>query len=98
MKTCKRIEIVVEQSLARRVASLLDAAGAPGYTLIAGAGGRGDRGRMRADDPTGVASNCIFIIACNDDTVVSRLVEEIRPVLSRSGGICLVSDALWVRH
>ena len=98
MKPCKRIEIVIEAPLARRLESLLEELGAPGFTLVPRASGRGDRGLRRADEPTGTSTNCLFIIACDQDEVVQRIVEGIRPLLSRSGGICLVSDAMWLRH
>jgi hypothetical protein len=98
MKPCKRLEIVIERPLAQRMASLLTDLRAPGYTFIESAGGRGDRGIRRADEPTGTSTNSIFVIACEDQECVERIVEGIRPVLSRSGGICLVSDAMWVRH
>ncbi len=98
MKPCKRLEIVVEQALANRLSDLLTELGAPGYTLISNTAGRGDRGLRRADEVTGTSSNCLFIVACDNDEVVERVVEGIRPILSRSGGICLVSDAQWLRH
>ena len=53
MKPCKRIEIVIEQPLASRLADILVNLGAPGYTLIPNAAGRGDRGVRRADEPVG---------------------------------------------
>ena len=71
---------------------------APGYTVIYHAGGLGDRGWRRADEPTGTSTNCVFVIACDDERIVDRIVEGVRTILSRSGGICLVSDAMWVRH
>ena len=98
MEPCKRIEIVIEEPLARRLAEQLAALGAPGYTLIPRARGSGDRGQRRGDEPTGTSTNCVFIIACSDEAVVQRIVDGIRPLLSRAGGICLISDALWVRH
>ena len=98
MKPCKRLEIVIERPLMRRVAHRLDELGAPGYTLLPRASGRGDRGRRRGDDPTGTDTNCVFVIACEDDAMVTNIVEGVRPLLSRSGGICLVSEALWVVH
>jgi nitrogen regulatory protein PII len=98
MRPCKRIEIIIERPLARQVADRLDELGAPGYTLIPRASGRGDRGRRRADDPTGSDTNCVFLVACEDESLVYPIVEGIRPLLSRSGGVCLVSDALWIVH
>jgi nitrogen regulatory protein PII len=98
MMPCKRIEIVVEQTLANRLAETLDMLGVSGYTLIGNASGSGDRGMRRADEPTGTMTNCIFIIASDDDILTERIVEHIRPILGTSGGMCLVSNAHWVRH
>ncbi len=98
MKHCKRIEIVIEKALAKRLGDALKESGAPGYTFIDHAGGFGDRGLRRADEPTGTATNCVFIVACPDQEAVDKVVELVRPVLSRSGGICLISDAMWLRH
>lgn len=98
MKPCKRIEIIIERPLARLVAERLDELGAPGYTLVPRASGRGDRGRRRGDDPTGTDTNCVFVVACEDESLVGPIVDGIRPLLSRSGGVCLVSDAFWIVH
>jgi nitrogen regulatory protein PII len=98
MKPCKRIEIVIEQPLARRLAERLDELGAPGYTLIPNASGRGDRGLRRGDEVTDTFTNCVFVVACDDDAVVARITEGVRSLIARSGGVCLVSDALWLRH
>ena len=98
MKPCKRLEIVIEHALVGRLGEALIEAGAPGYTLIDHASGSGDRGLRRADEPTGTATNSVFIIACPDQETVDKIVELVRPILSRSGGICLLSDAMWLRH
>lgn len=98
MKPCKRLEIVIEEAMANRMVETLDGLAVPGYTMMLRASGRGDRGVRRGDDPTGTLSNAVFIIACDDDALIERIVEGVRPLLTRSGGICLVSDAEWVRH
>ena len=98
MKPCKRVEIVIEEALSGRMASRLEELGAPGYTLMPRARGRGDRGVRRGDDPTGTLTNCDFSMACDADETLQQTVEGVRSLLSRSGGICLVSEALWVRH
>ena len=46
---------------------------------------------------SGEFNNSYLMIAC-DAEQVSTLVELIRPVLKRFGGVALVSDALWVKH
>ena len=98
MKSCKRIEIVIEAPLAQGLAQQLRALGAPGFTLIPDVRGEGDRGVRRADELTGVSSNCLILIACDDDATLTSILETVRPLLKRSGGMCMVSDAHWLRH
>lgn len=98
MRPCKRIEIVIERTQAGRVERVLTQAGATGFTVIQNAGGGGDRGFRRADDVTDTDENCIFVVAVEGDSVWREIVESVRPVLERFGGVCLVSDAQWVIH
>ena len=98
MKPCKRIEIVIEEPMAPRLVEVLRGLGVRGYTTVPNIGGEGDRGVRRADELAGDSSNTLFIIACEDATLVGELVEQVRPLLRRSGGICLVSDAQWLVH
>ena len=97
MKPCKRLEIVIEEPLMERMAEKLRELGAPGYTVLRRVSGMGDRGLRRADEPTGTATNCVFIVAVPPEAA-TELVEGIRPMLSKYGGVCLVSDASWLRH
>ena len=39
----------------------------------------------------------MMTIAC-DAFQTSQVIEAMRPILKRYGGICLVSDAMWVIH
>lgn len=98
MKPCKRIEIVIEAPQAQRLTEVLKKLGAAGYTLIPDVRGSGDRGERRADELSGDSSNCLIMIACDDQATVDTIMEAVRPILSRSGGVCLVSDAHWLRH
>jgi nitrogen regulatory protein PII len=97
MQPCKRIEIVIEQRLLDRTIAALDGAGATGYTVVRGISGRGDRGRRGGDEVTDVFTNCLIVVAC-DHAQLQALVESVRPLLTTSGGVCLISDALWLRH
>ena len=97
MKACTRIEIVIEEAQSRHLANTLEELEC-GYTMIPRASGSGDRGRRRADDPTGTFTNCVFVIASDNDELTDQIVDTIRPLLARSGGICLLSEARWVMH
>ncbi len=98
MKPCKRIEIVIETPMVPSLIRVLEELDVPGYTLLPDVRGAGNRGERRADALAGDSSNCLFVIACEDQEMVDIIVEAVRPLLTRSGGICLVSDAQWLRH
>lgn len=95
MKAVKRIEIVVEEIELENVIRELDQIGVVGYTIVPRAGGRGDRG-VRYESLQGLG-NVLLTIAC-DAQQAARVIEAMRPILRRYGGICLVSDAMWVVH
>ena len=98
MKHCKRIEIVIEEPMAPRLVAILREIGVSGYTAIHDVSGEGDRGIRRADELAGDSSNAVFIIACEDEALVTQIAEAVRPLLRRSGGLCLVSDAQSLIH
>jgi len=98
MKPCTRIEIVIESPMVPAVLEVLRDIGAPGYTLIPEALGSGDRGSRRADQLAGDSTNSFIVIACDEPDTVDKILESVRPLLSRSGGICLASEAQWLRH
>lgn len=95
MKAVKRIEIVIEEIELENVIDELDRIGVVGYTIVPRAGGRGERG-VRYESVQGLG-NVLMTIAC-DEQQADLVIEAIRPILRRYGGICLVSDALWVIH
>jgi nitrogen regulatory protein PII len=95
MRPVKRIEIVIEEVELDNVIAELDRIGVVGYTVVPGAGGRGERG-VRYENLQGLG-NVLLTIAC-DQTQATHVIEAMRPILKRYGGICLVSDAMWVIH
>lgn len=95
MKPVKRIEIVIEEIEVDNVIRGLDRIGVVGYTIVPRAGGRGERG-VRSESVQGLG-NVLMTIAC-DERQAAAVIEAIRPILKRYGGICLVSDAMWVIH
>lgn len=97
MKPVKRLEIVIDAPYSDRVTGLLERHGLEGWTVLRGASGRGDRGDRFGDEITGVSNNNLIISACPPERL-DAVMEDLRAVLRRFGGICLVSDADWLRH
>ena len=97
MQAVKRVEIVTDTLELDRVLALLDKVGVSGYTVIRNAEGKGHRGVRSGDDVTRVFQNSYVLAACTEEQL-EQVVAAVRPVLKRVGGVCLVSDALWVMH
>ena len=97
MKPVKRVEIVVEASQINDYFEILKQVGVGGYTLIRQVGGMGERGERRPGDFAYEVENAYLIVAC-DAAQAEALVAALRPMLVNSGGMCLVSDAIWVVH
>lgn len=97
MKAMKRIEIVVGALELETLTEQLERAGADGYTVVRNVAGKGDRGLRSDDELSDVFRNVYIVIACSADRS-GAIIEAIRPFLKRYGGMCLMSDALWVLH
>jgi hypothetical protein len=93
----KRLEIVVDSLHSGRITEVLSRHGLLGWTLLRDATGAGERGRQFDDELSGVSSNHLILTTCPPERLES-LLEELRAVLVEAGGICLVSDAHWLRH
>lgn len=96
MQDVKRLELVVESGLVGRYLDALDALGLPNRTVIPGIYGHGQRG-ARGGDPFSNFDNTYVLVVVPPDRV-DEVVATLRPLLQTSGGICLVSDAQWVRR
>lgn len=97
MKPVKRVEIVVEAAEINHFLDLLKRVGVSAYSIIRHVGGRGERGERRPDEYVYELENVYFIVAC-DEAQAGALVAAVRPMLVKTGGMCLVSDAVWVIH
>jgi hypothetical protein len=97
MTPVKRIDIVVPEHLLREVLELIDRHGPSGYTVSRGLSGKGHRGVQSGDGIVAEFSNAAVLVAC-EEAVAKPLLDELRPLLVRFGGMCLVSDAQWLKH
>jgi nitrogen regulatory protein PII len=93
----KRIELVVEAIEKEEVIASLKRINIRSFTIYHHVGGSGERG-VRDEGVFGEKfENVTFVIACSENQV-KAVIEILRPVLRRFGGMCLVSDAKWVKH
>lgn len=93
----KRIELVVEAIEKEEVIASLKRINIRSFTIYHHVGGSGERG-VRDEGVFGEKfENVTFVIACSENQV-KAVIEILRPVLKRFGGMCLVSDAKWVKH
>ncbi len=97
MQPVKRVEIITDSLQVREVCRVLDGLQVSGYSIVRDVTGRGERGVQSGDELTDVFKNSMVLLACPPERV-PEIVEAIRPILKRRGGICLVSDAMWVMH
>ena len=97
MHHVKRLEIITDSLEMKEVCSVLESLGVTGYTIIREVVGHGERGWQSGDELTDVFKNAYLLTACSESEA-ERVVEAVRPILKRRGGVCLVSDAQWVIH
>lgn len=93
----KRIELVVEAIEKEQVIASLNRINIRSFTIYHHVGGSGERG-VRDEGVFGEKfENVTFVVACAESQLTS-VIETLRPILKRYGGMCLVSDAKWVKH
>ena len=91
----KRFEIVIGIEQLEQLVELLEKTGVRGYTVIKNAGGYGSRGARNPDDVLMEEENVVVVLACKEDQA-QRVLNELRPVMKGLGGMCLISDCIWV--
>jgi nitrogen regulatory protein PII len=97
MTSMKKVEIVIDALEVSAVTAVLDKAGVTGYTVVGEVTGKGSRRDRSSDDLAGSLKNCYVFAAC-PEARARAAAEAVRPMLRRFGGICLVTDCLWVEH
>ncbi len=100
MQAIKKVEIIIDYLELPRLLALIKKEGiaAGGYTVIKEVVGSGGRGERMGDGFSGELTNSYLLIVCPEEDEAQRLVEIVLPTLKRLGGVCLVSDAMWVHH
>lgn len=93
MKLVMKVEIITDSFEVESVAKLLDEIGVSGYSIINNVVGKGKRGVRSGDELTGLFKNSYIMVVCNE-VEMHKIVEAIRPIVKKFGGICIVSDVV----
>ncbi|MBE7638236.1 hypothetical protein GUA87_15360 [Sneathiella sp. P13V-1] len=88
----KKLEILVDAPLLKRVRDLVNSAGVFGYTLYPTFGGEGEGGRWLDDQVTGGAGSKILFVTISDKEDNERLLDVLTPLLEEYGLMITVSD------
>lgn len=97
MEPMKKVEVVVDSVHLNKVLEILERQGVSGYTIIRDVLGKGERGIMAGDELTDVFKNSYIFTVCPEE-VAKRIAENIKPILKKIGGVCIISDVFWVVH
>ncbi len=98
MDPVSRIEMIVSSQEVEKIINILETVGAPGYSLIRGVIGKSDWGTVSDDINLGSSKlSNVFIICYCPQEKVKPIVEKIKPILNKYGGVCYLSDAMEIR-
>jgi hypothetical protein len=92
----RRIDILVDAPLMRRVTAAADAAGVSGYTISPTLSGMGTHGRWSDDQLTGAAAKQWFVTVTAAEKA-DALVDALVPLLDTHGLLLMLSDVEVVR-
>lgn len=91
----KRIEILADTPLVRRVTSAIDAAGISGWTILGVKSGSGRDGVWQEERVLGTDKSLILTIASQDKA--AALAEALAPILSSHGLLLTMWDVEVIR-
>lgn len=94
----KRIDIIVEAPLMRRIIDCLDQADVSGYSIMPIMAGRGHDGSWTADGQIGNATQMVAIVCITDASKIDDLLDSVFGVVSHQIGFVTVSDVFVVRR
>lgn len=97
MQDIKKVEIIIDTFHIQDALNILEQVKVSGYTVIQNTSGKGDRGISCSDLDCDFTSSYIMTV-CTNEKQLNTLIELIKPLLQKVGGVCLLTDAKWVIH
>jgi nitrogen regulatory protein PII len=93
----KRIEIVVEAPLLRRITAKLDETGVTGWSVVPILAGHGRDGDWSAEGQISAAAQMVMLISIVDAGRLDAVLDGVFAVVSHQIGFVTVSDVAVVR-
>jgi nitrogen regulatory protein PII len=93
----KRVEIIIEMVMERRLTTALVDAGVTGFTVLPVSGGSGRSGQWSREGQVSRAGGMVAVVCLVRPERLDRLLEAAFPVLDRHIGVVSVTDAQVMR-
>ena len=93
--TRKRIEILTDKALEKRVTDAIDRAGITGWTVLPVSNGKGREGLWRQESVMG--TDKVFVLTIAAEETAMALAEELAPMLTDLGFILSMWDVQVIR-
>ncbi|MEM8802094.1 MAG: DUF3240 family protein [Pseudomonadota bacterium] len=93
----KRVEIIIEAPLERRLTDALNAAGVSGYTVLPVRGGSGRSGPWSRAGQVSVAAGMVAVVCLVRPDGVDALLDAAFAVVEKHIGVVSVTDAQVIR-
>ncbi len=93
----KKIEIVTDYVSINKFTAKFDELNVPGYSIIKDVLGKGSQGNKDGHGLMAGSKNCYMMLCC-EDSDVQRILVAIKPLIKTYGGMCIVSEVLFMHH
>lgn len=93
--TRKRIEILADKALQKRITDAVDRAGITGWTIVPVSSGKGREGLWREESVMG--TDKVFVLTIAPEAKAMALAEELAPLLTDLGLILSMWDVQVIR-
>lgn len=93
----KRIDIIIEAPLLRRVIERLEASQVSGYSVFPVLAGRGHEGSWEANGLVGDSGRMAAVMCIVDASELDGLLEDIFPLIKQQIGIVTIGDVQVIR-
>jgi nitrogen regulatory protein PII len=93
----KRIDLIIEMPLLRRITERFDKAGVSGYSVLPVIAGRGQSGAWSAGGQVSEVGQMAAIVCIVDIAKVDAVLDEVFAVVRKQIGFVTVSDVAVVR-